>query len=170
MKLITVQSELVKFIESIATRGKKLDSDIQLAGLSCLQHLKDHGDIGQVNRLYAALGKGARKSALTSWLLSYGQIVPNMDKATIKDAPFKFDKGSEKATNVEGAQADPWYDHKPDQEPDEVFDLMKAVEQIIKKAAGKQLVNGEMLTGLQGLVAMMHHPEGVTVDTVTDEA
>lgn len=166
MKLITDQKELVKLIEGIASRGKRLDSDIHLAGLSCLAHLDKHGDIGQVNRLYLALGKGARKAALTSWFLAYGSVVANDDKATKTEAPFKFTK--EKATNVEGAMADPWYDHKPDQAPDEVFDLMKAVEQIIKKAAGKQLVHGEILTGLQGLVAMLHAPEGVTTSSVTD--
>lgn len=167
MKLITDQKELVKLIEGIASRGKRLDADIQLAGLSCLQHLADHGDIGQVNRLYLALGKGARKSALTSWLLAYGSVVANDDKGTMGEAPFKYTK--EKTTNVEGAMADPWYDHKPDQAPDEVFDLMKAVEAIIKKAAGKQLVHGEILTGLQGLVAMLHTPEGVTTSTVDEQ-
>lgn len=166
MNLITDKALLVKLIESIATRGKKLDSDIQLAGLSCLDHLAKHGDIGQINRLYLALGKGARKAALSSWLLSHGALVANTEKDKA-DKPFIYTK--DKATNVQAASQDPWYDHKPDAAPDEVFDLQKALEAIIKKAAGKELVHGELLTGVQGLLSMIHTPEGVTTSTVTDD-
>lgn len=158
MKLITDKAELVKLIDSIKGRGAKLDSDIQLAGLSCLDHLAKHGDIGQVNRLYLALGKGARKAALSSWLLTHGSLTANVEKDKA-DKPFIFTK--DKATSVQAASQDPWYDHKPDAAPDEVLDLQKALEALIKKAAGKELVHGELLTGMQGLLAMIHTPEGV---------
>lgn len=167
MKLVTEKAELTKLIDGIATRGKRLDADIQLAGVSCLSHLKAHGDIGFVNRLYLALAKGARKSALTSWLLAYGALVANTgeDKLT---KPFVYTK--DKVTDVEAAFEDPWFDHKPDAAPDEVFDLAKAVEAIIKKAAGKQLVHGELLTGLQGLVSMIHTAEAANSGTGEGDA
>lgn len=165
MKLITDKAELVKLIESIASRGKKLDADIQLAGLSCLDHLAKHGDIGQINRLYVALAKGARKAALSSWLLTHGSVVANTEKDKA-DKPFIYTK--DKATSVQAASQDPWYDHKPDAAPDEVFDLQKALEQIVKKAAGKELVHGELLTGVQGLLSMIHTAEGVTTSTVDE--
>ncbi len=153
MKLITDKAELVKLIDSIKGRGARLDADIQLAGLSCLDHLAKHGDIGQINRLYLALGKGARKAALTSWLLAYGGVVANTEKDKA-DKPFIYTK--DKETNVQAASQDPWYDHKPDQAPDEVFDLAKALEAIVKKAAGKTLVHGELLTDVQAMLAKLN--------------
>lgn len=166
MNIISDKAELNKFIDSIATRGKKLDMDIQTAAVSCLSHLAKHGDIGFVNRLFLAMPKGSRKAALTSWLLSYGALVANTleDKAT---KPFVYTK--DKTTNIDAAMTDPWFDHKPDQAPDEVFDLAKAVQGIIKKAQGKTLVHGELMTGLQGLMSMVSAAEGVTTNSLTDE-
>jgi hypothetical protein len=146
----TEPAKIDALIKAIAKAGAKLDRDIQEAGLSALQALHDHGNIGYVNQLYNALPKGARKAALSSWYMSYGQIVANTE-GDKKDKPFKYTK-DKAATNVEGAMADPWYNHKPDQNPDEVFDLRKAVEGIIKKAQGKNLVHAEMLTGLQAMI------------------
>lgn len=165
-KLITDVKDLGKFIDGIAARGKRLDADIQIAGLSALSHLDKHGDIGMVNRLYVALAKGARKAAMTSWLLAYGSLSANTGKDKA-EKPFTYSK--DKDTSVEAASQDPWFDHKPDAAPDEVFDLAKALESVIKKAKGKQLVHGELLTGVQGLLAMIHTVEGVTAAAVTDD-
>ncbi len=157
----TDPSKIDALIESIAKRGAKLDHDIQEAGLSALQALKDHGNIGYVNKLFLAMPKGSRKAALTSWFLAHGQIVANTD-ADKKDKPFKYTKDKE-STNVEAAMADPWFKHKPDQNPDEVFDLMKAVEQVIKRAQGKNLVHAEVLTKLQEIVV-----EAAPADAMAD--
>jgi hypothetical protein len=170
IKLVTDKAELDKLIKSIASAGTRLDQQIQLAGLSCLDHLKKHGDVGFVNRLYLALSKGARKAAMSSWLLTHGSLVANAD-ANKKEMPFKFTK--DKGTNVEAAAADPWYDHKPDAAPDEVFDLAKAIEGIIKKAKGKQLVHAELLTPLQGLMTVINAADkaaDVATETTTDTA
>lgn len=153
MNIITDKDALAKLIISIASAGKKLDGLVQQAGVSALAHLKEHGDIGFVNRLYLALSKGARKSALTSWILAHGSVVANTleDKAT---KPFVYTK--DKTTNVEAAAQDPWYSHKPDQKPDQVFDLQKMIVALIAKASkADQLVHGELVTGLQALVAQL---------------
>lgn len=144
------KAALDKAISSIAKRAATLDADIQQAGLSCLKHLADHGDVGFVNRLYLALGKGNRKAALSSWFLAYGQLVANTGDNK-KEMPFKYTKDKE-ATDLQGAAIDPWFDHKPDADPDQVFDVRKALEGIIKKAAGKKLVHGELISSLQSLV------------------
>lgn len=156
MKLITDTAELGKFIDGIATRGKRLDTDIQIAGVSALARLKEFGDIGYCNRLYLALSKGARKSAMSSWLLTHGSLVANTgeDKAT---KPFIHSK--DKTTDVEGAMADPWFDHKPDPKPDEVFDVQAALLALIKRAKGKQLENGELLAKVEAIIGE-HMPAG----------
>lgn len=151
MKLITDKVELNKLIASVTTQGKKLDAVIQLAGVSALAHLKEHGDIGFVNRLYLAMHKGARKSALTSWFLAHGSLVANTEQSK-NEKPFNYTK--DKDTNVEAAYAEMWFAHKPDASPDEVFDIQKAIHAIIKKAQGKQLAHEELLTGLQAMVTI----------------
>lgn len=122
-----------KFIDGIAKRGASLDKDIQTAGVAVLAHLSQHNDVRLVNRLYLALGKGARHAALTSWLLAYGAVDANTDKATKADSPFVFAK--DKTTNAQGAAQDPWYSHKPSKAPDTVLDLQAAVRAILKKAS-----------------------------------
>ena len=158
--LITDTAELGKMIDSIKKRGALLDADIQLAGCSALGRLAEHGDIGYVNRLYLALAAGARKAAMSSWLLSYGSLVAN-DKEDKAEKPFVFSKG--KATNVEKAQADPWFDHKPDPDPDQVFDLQKMLKAVIgkaqKKAAkGIQVQHMHLLSQVQALLTAPDAP------------
>jgi hypothetical protein len=165
IKLVTDKAELDKLIKSIASAGTRLDQQIQLAGLSCLDHLKRHGDVGFVNRLYLALSKGARKAAMSSWLLTHGALTANTE-GNKKEMPFKFTK--DKGTNVEAAAVDPWYDHKPDAAPDEVFDLAKAVEAIIKKAKGKQLVHAELLTPLQGMMTLINAADKASADAAPE--
>lgn len=66
-------AEINKAIASIHTRGKKLDADIQTAGLSILNHANEHGDSTLADKLVLALPKGSRKLALTEWLLEIGR-------------------------------------------------------------------------------------------------
>lgn len=166
-RIITDKAELDKLIDTIARNGKKLDQDIQTAGISALNHLGKHGDVGFVNRLFLALPKGARKSAMTSWLLAHGALVPNTDTATKKDKPFNYTK--DKTTSVEAAQADPWHSHKPDPEPDQVFDLQKALQALLAKAGkAERLAHPELLPMLTALVTPA--PEAGEDGTATHEA
>jgi hypothetical protein len=150
-----------KSLKLIASTGKKLDNLIQQVGVSALAHLKAHGDIVYVNRLYNNLPAGARKAALSSWFLTHGSIVANTGTKEEKaEKPFLFTK--DKTTNVEGAFSDPWYDHTPDKKPDEVFDLQKALEALLKRASkaakdGKLTGGADLLNKLRECV-----PEVVT--------
>jgi hypothetical protein len=125
-------SEINKAIESIAKSGAKLDKLIQDTGVSVLEHFAEHKDTGVVNRLYNALPKGARKTAMASWLLAYAAIVPNTQKESKAEQPFVYAR--DKSTDALAAAQDMWYSHKPDKAPDQVFDLQKAVRQVIAKA------------------------------------
>lgn len=146
------KAELGAVIDSIAKRGKKLDQDIHVAACSAIAIKGEAGDTMFINRLYLALSAGARKVALTDWLLVYGGVVAN-DGSSGKpknEQPFLHTK--EKAVRLEEGMADPWYDHKPDPKPDEVFDIMAAVNAILKKAKGKELQHAELLAPLAALV------------------
>lgn len=162
-----------KSLKLIASTGKKLDTLIQQVGVSALAHLKAHGDIVYVNRLFNNLPAGSRKSALTSWLLAHGAIIANTEGTKEEKAlkPFLYTK--DKVTNVEAAAADPWYDHTPDKKPDEVFDLQKALETLLKRAT-KAAQSGKMTGGADLLNKLRECVPGVVtaevVDTSKEEA
>lgn len=126
-------------IASIKTRGAKLDSDIQLTGLSILAHIQKHREVSLFGQLYAAMPQGSRKNALLKWALAFGAITVNMDKKTSKDTPFLFNKeraDSEAGTDLAGATAKPWFLFKPEASPRDAFNLeatIKALHELIAK-------------------------------------
>jgi hypothetical protein len=135
MKSLT---EINKAIALIKTSGEKLDKLIQETAVSVLEHFAEHKDNGLVNRLYLAMPAGSRKTAMTSWLLAYGALAANTDNNTKKEQPFILDR--DKATDPVAAALDMWYSHKPDNAPDKVFDLQKAVRGMIAKAMKAETV------------------------------
>lgn len=146
-KLITDLSALNAAIKSIAGRAKKLDQDIQIAGLSCLAHIEKHGDVRPLNALRNALGQGHRKNALDIWAFNFGKVEANTDAASKKEHPYRYAK--EAVTNIEGAAAEPWYSFKPDQDPDEIFNVQKAVRAILAKAAKKNVEDAAFASSLR---------------------
>ena len=142
MKKFADVAALNKEIANIKTAGAKLDTRIQTAAVGVLEHFAEHKDTGLVNRLYHAMSAGSRKSALASWLLTHCAVSANTDGATKKEQPFVYDRN--KKTDPEAGEADPWYGHKTDKAPDEVFDLQKAVRALLAKAGkAKDLKGGD---------------------------
>lgn len=148
--IITDKAELDKRILAWSQRGKKWVEEGHQLAMSALTMASKHNDVGPVNRLYLAMPKGTKSSAMVSWLLSYGMLVAN-EGDNKKEMPFKYTK--DKAWKLEEAAQDPWYNHKPEPAPDQVFDLQKALEQVINRAKGKQLVHADLLPKLQEMLA-----------------
>lgn len=143
------KAQIEALIKRISTTGKKLDDDIQQAGLGCLNHIEQHGDITLFNRLYLALPAGARKSALTAWAIEFGRVLPNTGDNK-KEAPFVYSR--DKATDMAGAASNPWYNFAPDKAPDEVFDIGKALTALLAKAGkAKSVSDVKLLEQLQGV-------------------
>ena len=152
---------LNKEIASIKVAGAKLDNRIQDAAVSVLYHFGENHDIRVVNRLvndlFGALSKGARKSAMTNWLLANCAVSANTDPATKKEKPFVYDKT--KTTSPELGMAKPWYDCKPDPEPATVFDLQKAVKSILTRASKAESLKGGGALTLRALAAAVGIPD-----------
>jgi hypothetical protein len=144
------KTELDKAITSIATRGKKLDADIQHASLSALKLLADYAGVEWINKLYKALPNGARKSALTTWFLAFGGVVANENKETKADTPFVYSK--DKSTDLEAVEKTPWYDIKKQPEPDQVFDIQAALIALIAPDCARHEGREEGRETAQGLV------------------
>lgn len=152
MKLITDNAALTKVIKSIATRGQKLDHDIHVAGVSCLQHIANHSDTTLLNDLVNALPKGARKHAFVEWALAYGNV-SLLDKSLdgdqdkiAKGQVFKLDRS--KSFDLDGAVANAWYNFKPEPDLLTAFDVHKAVSTLVKRVT-KASRDGVSLDGVQ---------------------
>lgn len=130
----------------IAAAGKKLDTRIQVAGLSVLHHINEHGDVTVatqlVNELFGSLSKGHRKQAMVDWLVKFGKVKLNKDVASKKAQPFLYDKHT--VTDMQGATDMPWYDCKPDNEIVDL-DVVKLLAALVKKATkdGAKIVEGQ---------------------------
>ena len=126
MKIITSKAAIVTAIESIRTRGKKLDNDIWIAAVSVTAHADAHGDVTLANTLVDAMPKGSRVNALLAYLECFGKFSYDDEKKELC-----FDKS--KKTDLEGAQVASWVEFKP--EPAyKGLDLNVAILDLIKKA------------------------------------
>lgn len=137
MKLLTTTEAINKAIESIARRGKQLDHDIQVTGVSCLAHVAEHGDTTILDKLVNAMPKGSRKTAFCEWALAYGNI-RMLDRGNERDADAiaqgrLFAKDKTKDFNLEGAWENMWYDFKPEKDLLDTFDAAKMVAMMMKK-------------------------------------
>lgn len=135
LTLIKGAALIGKAIDSIKNRGAKLDSSIQLAGLSVLAHASEHGDTTCADRLVNAMPKGARKLALVEWLLAYGQL-RFLDKADatealrIKDgAMFKLERT--RTLNLDDAEKKQWHEFKKEAAVQTAFDAQAAVAALL---------------------------------------
>ena len=126
MKLFTTKATIVAAIEEIRATGKKLDTMIQVAACSVIQHVDKHGDVTLVNTLVEAMPKGSRVNALRDFLVTFAKV--EYDEAT---KGFKFAKHKE--TDLIGAQNIMWTEFKPEQ-PYVAFDLQALIAGVLKKA------------------------------------
>ena len=171
MKLITDNAALAKQIKSIAVRGKKLDYDIHVAGVSCLHHISLHSDTTLLNDLVNALPQGARKHAFVEWALAYGNVrvldrsnEADQDKIA-KGQVFALDRSKE--YDEAGAIANAWYNFKPEPDLLTAFDVHKAVAQLVKRVS-KATKDGTALENIDdALKALESLKQSLTTQTET---
>lgn len=154
IKIITDQAELTKAIDAWGKQGQKWTKLGHDLAMSALHRLADHGDIGPANRLYSAMPKGTKSSAMAEWLLTFGKLAPN-DGDDKKAKPFVYAK--DKTMNLADAEKKPWYEFKPEPTVLECFDVQAAIRAFIKateaKAAKAQASTGlELLEQVKGLL------------------
>ena len=163
MQIIKTAALITKAITSIAGRGKALDKDIHIAGVSVLAHANEHGDTTLADKLVQAMPKGARKLALVEWMLAYGQLAkldPKLDKDAIAAGRlFKLDRS--RTYNEAGAIETSWTEFKPEAAVHTAFDAQAAVTSLLarlnKAAADGLTIEGkaEALVKAQALVAAL---------------
>ena len=170
-KLTTDLPKLGKEIDAARIKvAKILDVEFQRLGLSAILAVQQHGNVHYVNALWLALPKGARHDAMTKWLLAFGGVQANPDKAKAKTMPFSYlDKA---AVAMEKAAAAPWTTFAPSK-PVEAFSVLAQIQKILKTVdGGKREVIGST-AGVEALreVAAMLEAEAEDVEgTVAEEA
>lgn len=137
-KLITGTTAIETAITSIQTRGKKLDRDIQIAALSCMDHHAKHGDVTLINRLIDAMPKGSRVNALRDMIENNGAV--SYDE---KSKTFMHDKT--KTFDLEAASAMMWTEYKPEA-PYVPFDAQAAVKALFKKVKEADPARGDKVS------------------------
>lgn len=150
-------AQLNKQFAFITRAGAKLDAFIQETAIDTLEHFEEHKDARMVDRLYLALPKGARHAAMGEFILKHFAVAANTDPLTKKERPFL--NAPDKVNDIEGAKADKWYDCKPSQAPDQLFDLQAAVRALLKKAAKSACMVGGSAESLKALAAAAGIPE-----------
>ena len=169
MKLLSNVTEINKAIASISKRGKQLDNDIHVAGVSCLKHCDAHGDSTLLDKLVQAMPKGSRKAAFCEWALAYGNVrmldrENKADKSAIEQGRL-FAKDKSKTYDEAGAIANKWYDFKPEPDLLTTFDASAMVTSMMKRLAKAQKQGAEV-TGqddaLKQLRALMQQLETQT--------
>lgn len=150
-------AEIDKAIKSIRTSGDKLDKLIQATAVSVAEHYAQHSDTGLVNRLYNAMPRGSRRTALAAWLLKFVGVEVNTDAATKAEQPFRHAKG--KATDAIGGAKIEWHSFKPEKSLEEVFDVKVAVQKMLRHIERSAKVAHFDRAALVGLAKAVGIPE-----------
>ena len=119
-------------IASIQKRGVPVVADVQMAALACLVQVQEHGNVSPLNALYLAVEgvKGLRSTALAQWAVKFGSVEINPDSAARKVLPLSYVKGK---VDIAAAIELPWFKFKSEASIDEMVDVEKALDSLIKR-------------------------------------
>lgn len=148
IKLIDNNADLDKAIAAWGSKGKKWAAEGHHLAMSALTLMSKHDDIGPMNRLLVAMPKGTKVKSMKEWMLAFAKLQQN-DGQDASTKPLIFNKEGE--YDLVTASKTPWFNFSPEVASDPVFDVKKALEAIIKRAEGKELIHGDLLVRLQEL-------------------
>lgn len=151
--IIRDSKKLGTAIQSIARRGKKLDQDIHIAGVSCMYHMAMHGDVTLTERLIDAMPKSSRRKALMVWFESFTPV--NIDRVEGKVKLKKERSGED--FKVEAAEAQPFWDFTQEKEPSPitVASIRSYLTRVAEGNAGKAPVEQEAKDAARELLATL---------------
>lgn len=140
---IKATSALNAEIDSICKALADSTLKLHVIAVKALRHFSQHGDTGPLVRLQNGLPKSIRKLALAQWAAKYSPIVwGKKDAKDNCDGATKAKPGSkgDKPFDIDGADANPFYDVPEAEKPKGLVDLVKLLTQQIT-ASGKLLAD-----------------------------
>lgn len=112
-------------IKLIGVLGKKVDNLVHITACSCIQHVEKHGDVTLATRMVESMPKSGRTKTLIAWIEEHGKLTWEKDK-------FVYEK--KKETNLKEAILLPFYLWKKEVVELKPFDLLKTIQNAVKKA------------------------------------
>lgn len=145
VKLIVGKVNIEKEIGLIKIAASKMDHRIHVCALSCIQHIKDHGDNTLLYKLYQALPNSLRRNSFLAWCETFAGVQyvnKDAEGKPLKEEDRKFKKVSDpKESIVRGKEiikpetANPLTFAKIGEGNEyQGFDLLKALNILIKRA------------------------------------
>jgi hypothetical protein len=159
----TEAASINKMIDKIAVAGVTLQSNIQVAALSCLGHLAIHRDRTLIPRLFKALPAGLRRTYLANWFNRHSYmedpLIPSfivdgktgdVELAEFSSADWKaFVSESDKI--IAKAKAVDWWTCKDGMDKPEV--TFESIVESLKKRAKNKKIASDLQHRLELLIA-----------------
>lgn len=131
LQLITDLTKLASAIQANAKAHQRVDQTWQVLAVSAIHAFAEHGNVFYINKVYAAMGKGARHAAMTAFFLAYGGVKANTGE---NKGETPFIKDADKKPDLEGCEETMWYEMAPSAKPDEVVDYFALIMKALKKS------------------------------------
>lgn len=126
----------------IRSTGSKFDATAHQVAVAIMRHAKDSGDCSRALKLVQAMPKSGRRSALINWFSAFSPINVTMAKEA-KDCKVGLRKADAKLYvpfNVDGADANPFYEYEKEPGVDVDFtaeELNELILKLVKRVATK---------------------------------
>lgn len=136
MDLILDSTKLNAAITLIARASSKLDTQIHVVAVSCLAHIRDHGNTTPLTSLFAALPKGTRLKSVFVWCEKFAPISVSMKKETYGQVKLHKDRTPEQFDVLNAMAFAPWdlAGHKEEAPALDFVGLLKLVTRHAKKS------------------------------------
>lgn len=147
------KADAYKLADSIAKRGKVLDSDIQRAAVSAIAYSILYGDVTIGQKLIECFPAGSRKASLVTYFETRGNF--EFDKSA-KKVVYRLNPKAERdmAKLIPLLAENRWTDAKPEV-IESVYDVMESLEKFIKRFENmkSEVVHRDMLPKLRLLMS-----------------
>lgn len=143
---ILTETQIKNKLTSIKKNQAKFIQDVQEILISHVAHASQHGDVSMATRLFEAMGNGARKQAIVSWLEEFG-----IHRFDAKDQAFK--KNTKKAEtfsfNEEHFRSLPLWSEYTKENVKSMFDFESQWNSLIKKLESKMEKDPESIKDME---------------------
>lgn len=142
MQKLDTKEGIASGIKWVKTTGSKFDATVHAIAVAIMRRAKEHGDCSQALQLYLAMPKSNRRAALIKWFGHFSPIIitPNADVTKCKVGLRKPDAKAYMPFNIDGADANPYYDWEKDKELEALMtsgDLNDLILKLVKRVRGK---------------------------------
>lgn len=155
MDIIVEPTKLAAAITLIAKSSLKLDAKIHTVAVSCLVHIRDHGNTTPLTSLFAALPKGTRLKSIFVWCERFAPLLVSMKKETYGQVKLNANRTPEQYDILNAMAYAPWdlAGHKEEAPALDFVAILKLVTRHVKKSLAKGRITIEEVKALSDRVS-----------------